>query len=542
MDDRKDRKIKKGKLARVTILRVLLLSWVLVTGIGISLVRTMRNENLRIYRDFAQSYARIIADRVDGDRIPGYLATGVTDEYYWDIYRDMQGMVDYADLRYLYVFVPAEEGIRYVWDSQADDDARPLNDIWYYEGNFSKDLIYDCYENNREAFYVYQYDVLNLAAFITPVQDSSGKAVALVEADILMPRAETVFPSVVKRMLLYILAVLVIGMGLFYYYTRKRVIAPLEKLDRAATDMIGNLDNEEDLVIDVHTGDEIEIVAHSMEEMNRRIKDYIRENLAITAERERIGAEMEMAANIQTSMLPNLFPAYPQMEEFDIYATMEPAKEVGGDFYDFYMIGEDRLALVVADVSGKGVPAALYMMISKMLLKTQMQSDPDPAGTLRRVNTLLYENNDESMFVTVWLGILHLPTGELTYADAGHEKIVLYQNGEWRMLPKEYRGMVMGMMATKELEELPEKRRYRNQTIMMKPGDVLLQYSDGVTEAARRDEEMFGEERLVDAARSSASTQPEELIPHIRGKISDFVADAEPFDDITMLALRYNGC
>ena len=526
----------------MTILRVLFLSWVLVTGIGISLGRTMRNENLRIYRDFAQSYARIIADRVDGDRIPGYLATGVTDEYYWDIYRDMQGMVDYADLRYLYVFVPAEEGIRYVWDSQADDDSRPLNDIWYYEGNFSKDLIYDCYENNREAFYVYQYDVLNLAAFITPVQDSSGKVVALVEADILMPRAETVFPSVAKRMLVYVLAVLVIGMGLFYYYTRKRVIAPLEKLDRAATDMIGNLDYEEDLVIDVHTGDEIEIVAHSMEEMNRRIKDYIRENLAITAERERIGAEMEMAANIQTSMLPNLFPAYPQKEEFDIYATMEPAKEVGGDFYDFYMIGEDRLALVVADVSGKGVPAALYMMISKMLLKTQMQSNPDPAGTLRRVNTLLYENNDESMFVTVWLGILHLPTGELTYADAGHEKIVLYQNGEWRMLPKEYRGMVMGMVATEELEEMPEKRRYRNQTILMKPGDVLLQYTDGVTEATRSDEEMFGEERLVEAVRSSASTQPEELLPHIRGKIRDFVADAEPFDDITMLALRYNGC
>ena len=453
----------------------------------------------------------------------------------------MQGMVDVAGLRYLYVFVPEEEGIRYVWDAQSDDDERPLNDIWYYEGTFSPDLAFDCYRNGKEASYIYRYDVIDLAAYIAPIRDSNGKVVALAEADVIVPRVEMIFSSVVRRLLFYVIAVLLLGMGFFYYFTRKRIITPLEKLDHATTEMIENLGSPEEFTIDIHTGDEIEIVARSIEEMDRKLKDYIWENIAITAERERIGAEMDMAANIQTSMLPNLFPAYPQKEEFDIYATMEPAKEVGGDFYDFYMLGENHLAIVVADVSGKGVPAALYMMISKMLLKTQMQSDPDPATALRKVNTRLYENNDESMFVTVWLGILDLTTGELIYADAGHEKIVLYQNGEWRMLPKEYRGMVLGMVATEEIDQLAEKRRYCNQTILMKPGDVLLQYTDGVTEATNSTEEMFGEERLVEAVKTAPSTQPEELLPHIRGKISEFVGDAEPFDDITMLAMRYNG-
>jgi len=141
-------------------------------------------------------------------------------------------------------------------------------------------------------------------------------------------------------------------------------------------------------------------------------------------------AEIQMAASIQANILPNTFPAYPNRKEFDIFATMDPAKEVGGDFYDFFMVGEDHLTMVVADVSGKGVPAALFSMIAKTMLKTQSQTAFNPEQILSEVNAALGENNEEGMFVTVWLGILELSTGELTYADAGHEKLALYQNGE----------------------------------------------------------------------------------------------------------------
>ena len=249
--------------------------------------------------------------------------------------------------------------------------------------------------------------------------------------------------------------------------------------------------------------------------------------------------ELNMAAGIQTHMLPNIFPAFPERSEFDIYATMEPAKEVGGDFYDFFMIGDDHLGMVVADVSGKGVPAALFSMIAKTMLKTQAQTRLSPERVLLEVNAALTENNEEDMFVTVWLGVLQISTGELTYADAGHEKLLLYQNGAWTFLPKQG-GPALAMWEPEDLELMDEKYQFRNQTVKLNPGDAIFQYTDGVTEATDADNELFGDDRLLAAMNGAPSAKPEELLPHVRKKIDEFVKDAPQFDDITMLGLRMN--
>ena len=249
--------------------------------------------------------------------------------------------------------------------------------------------------------------------------------------------------------------------------------------------------------------------------------------------------ELNMAAGIQAHMLPNIFPAFPGRKEFDIYATMDPAKEVGGDFYDFFMIGEDHLGIVVADVSGKGVPAALFSMIAKTMLKTQAQMRPSPERVLLEVNASLSENNEEDMFVTVWLGVLEISTGELTYADAGHEKLLLYQNGAWKFLPKQG-GPALAMWEPEDLELMDEKFQFRNQTVHLNPGDAIFQYTDGVTEATDADNELFGDDRLLAAMNSAPSAKPEDLLPHVRAKIDEFVKDAPQFDDITMLGLRMN--
>ena len=251
-------------------------------------------------------------------------------------------------------------------------------------------------------------------------------------------------------------------------------------------------------------------------------------------------AEIQMAASIQANILPNTFPAYPNRKEFDIFATMDPAKEVGGDFYDFFMVGEDHLTMVVADVSGKGVPAALFSMIAKTMLKTQSQTAFNPEQILSEVNAALGENNEEGMFVTVWLGILELSTGELTYADAGHEKLALYQNGEWKLLPKAC-GVPLAAWPPDVLELMDESYRFHNQVVQLKPGDMIFQYTDGITEATDANKELFGEERLTEALNASPSVRPEELLPRVREKINGFVKGAPQFDDITMLALRYNG-
>ena len=246
-----------------------------------------------------------------------------------------------------------------------------------------------------------------------------------------------------------------------------------------------------------------------------------------------------MASNIQLHLLPSTFPPFPNREEFSIYAAMHPAKEVGGDFYDFFMIDEDHLCMVVADVSGKGVPAALFSMIAKTMLKMQAQTRRRPEYVLREVNAALSENNDEDMFVTVWLGVLEISTGELTYADAGHEKLLLYQNGEWRFHPKND-GVALAVISPEDIEQMDDQVLFRDQTIRLHPGDVIFQYTDGVTEATNRNQELFGEDRLLAAMNGAPSTKPEELLSHVRAQIDAFVRSEPQFDDITMLALRIN--
>ena len=318
-----------------------------------------------------------------------------------------------------------------------------------------------------------------------------------------------------------------------------RIVKPLELMTRRINALSGS-DNAFEMEDAYRTDDEIEILAESFASLSQKTRTYITQITQITAEKERIGAELTLAAGIQTHMLPNIFPAFPGRKEFDIYATMEPAKEVGGDFYDFFMIGDDHLGIVVADVSGKGVPAALFSMIAKTMLKTQAQTRLSPERVLLEVNASLSENNDEDMFVTVWLGVLEISTGELTYADAGHEKLLLYQNGAWTFLPKAG-GPALAMWEPEDLELMDEKYQFRNQTVKLNPGDAIFQYTDGVTEATDADNRLFGDDRLLAAMNGAPSAKPEELLPHVRKKIDEFVKDAPQFDDITMLGLRYKG-
>ena len=264
---------------------------------------------------------------------------------------------------------------------------------------------------------------------------------------------------------------------------------------------------------------------------------YYVENLTrITAEKERIKAELSIAASIQQNMMPTAFPAFPDRDEFDIYARMVPAKEVGGDFYDFFMIDEWHLAMVVADVSGKGIPAALFMMTAKTMIKTQTRMQPNPMQVLRDVNDMLFENNADHMFVTVWLGILDIQTGLLTYSDAGHERLFLYREGKWTAMPKAA-GMALAIFHTSEFVGRTAKRAFRNCTLQLNPGDAIFQYSDGVTEATNAEKRMFGENRLLETVNDKPFTNPKELLTHVHDVIDGFVGDAPQFDDMTMLCM-----
>ena len=249
-------------------------------------------------------------------------------------------------------------------------------------------------------------------------------------------------------------------------------------------------------------------------------------------EQERIEEELRMATEIQANALPQIFPPFPERSEFDLFASMTPAKEVGGDFYDFFLIDSDHLALVIADVSGKGIPAALFMMTSKSLIKTQLMSGCDPATALERVNLQLCERNSSRMFVTVWLAVLEISTGEGLACNAGHENPGLRRvNGDYELLKYKH-GMFVGVS---------KKAKYVNRPFKLNPGDSLFVYTDGVPEAKDKDGKMFGEEGLASTLNLNPGASPEELIGNVQRAVNDFVQDAPQFDDITMLSLKYNG-
>lgn len=246
----------------------------------------------------------------------------------------------------------------------------------------------------------------------------------------------------------------------------------------------------------------------------------------------RIEAELNMASSIQAEMLPNIFPAFPDRKEFDIFASMNPAKEVGGDFYDFFLVDDEHLGIVMADVSGKGVPAALFMMASKILIQNFTMLSKSPKEVLETVNNQICSNNKEDMFVTVWLGILDLKTGELRAANAGHEYPVLKDaDGNFELVHDKH-GLVIGGM-----EGVP----YREYTLQMKPGSKLFLYTDGVPEATNASEELFGAERMVEALRSAEDESPKVILESVDKAVSEFVKDAPQFDDLTMLCLHYKG-
>ncbi|MBR4702369.1 MAG: SpoIIE family protein phosphatase [Oscillospiraceae bacterium] len=310
-----------------------------------------------------------------------------------------------------------------------------------------------------------------------------------------------------------------------------RIVKPVERMTRR----INSLQEGEGIfeMEDAYrTGDEIQVLAESFASLSTRARDYIAQITAITAEKERIGTELALATRIQADMLPNIFPAFPERPDFDIYAVMDPAKEVGGDFYDFFLIDEDHLGIVMADVSGKGVPAALFMMVSKILVQNYTMMGYSPARVLQTVNDQFCANNREEMFVTVWLGVLDTRTGRITAANAGHEYPVLKPAGGQFELVKDKHGLVVGGM---------EGVRYKEYEMQLAPGAKLFLYTDGVPEATDAKKELFGTERMLRALNDLPDASPEEVLKQVRRAVDGFVKDAEQFDDLTMLCLEYRG-
>jgi sigma-B regulation protein RsbU (phosphoserine phosphatase) len=369
--------------------------------------------------------------------------------------------------------------------------------------------------------------------FIMPVEAINAPIIPTEKA--IMLQAKTVTSQVAGKITwsLFVLTVVffvaVAGIYLIARRVANLITEPILVLDAGARVIgDGNLEHR----IEVHSGDEIEALADTFNKMTENLREYIRNLTETTAAKERIQSELKVATDIQASLLPRLFPAFPDRTEFDIFAHMDPAKEVGGDFYDLFFVDDRTLCFLIADVSDKGVPAALYMMVAKTLLKTEALRGLPPDEVLFRVNNLLAPDNDTCMFVTVFCAFLDTETGEVRFANAGHNPPLIYRTGQGFDYIAIQAGFVLGPMADSV---------YVTETVTLRDNDIFFLYTDGVTEAKNPEAELYGEKRLMEALNRGEVSDIAELVHFIRAEVEHHANGAPQSDDVTMLAVKFRG-
>lgn len=525
-------KNKKSKLQAKFIFGLMFTLILLTVVLGFTILKNYRASMEEYYSEMAFDCATLGANYIDGDKILEYKNTLTKDEYYKQVNEYLLDVKTAFELKYFYVVVPTDVQY-YIWDA-GDENDEGVCDLGetdeFYGGGY--EVMHDAFNNpnkNKSILITDNETYGYLASAYVAILDSKGNPVALSSVDISMDKINQEIQRFMILIITVISSILVFSITIYYFFIKASVINPMKKLRDAANSIVDDLENSNNVKIDIHTGDEIEELADAFGYMTVELREYISNLSQITAEKERIGAELDVANQIQASMLPSIFPPFPERSEFDIFASMIPAKEVGGDFYDFFLVDEDHLALVMADVSGKGVPAALFMVIAKTLIKNCAQTGASPKVILETVNNQLCENNEAEMFVTVWLGIYEISTGKLIASNAGHEYPVIKRaDGEFELY-KDKHGFVLAGM---------ENSKYREYELNLNFGDCMFIYTDGVAEATNGQNQLYGTERMLKALNKNLDFSPENLLRAVKADIDSFVGDSPQFDDITMLGLK----
>ena len=499
-----------------------------------------------MYAQRVVSGSKSVATMLDIEDVRAIIEPGGEDS---EVYSHVESMLNTlkkdGDITYLSLVIPDEDSVTFYIDTcvpeMGDNPANKLTygtDVLYTDAAYDENdlqkyyYVWNLYAENRgtdkpivtDNSYGYNYTA------VSPILDEQGEAIAEIQYILDMQAVRDHLSSFLYKMLGISCTIICVALLLYMMLMKWMVLTPIEKLSRFTTEILksGNFKKQE---IVISTKDEIEDLGISFNAMLKKLEDYIGNLTAVTAEKERIGTELNVATHIQSSMLPCIFPAFPDRNELDIYATMTPAKEVGGDFYDFFMVDERHIAIVMADVSGKGVPAALFMVIGKTLIKDHTQSGRDLGEVFTEVNNILCESNDNGMFITAFEGVLDLVTGEFRYVNAGHEKPFIYRKSEGYEAYKVRPGFVLAGM---------ENIRYKEQIIQLHIGDKVFLYTDGVTEAMNKEHQLYGMDRLRHILNQQCQTcSPEKILELVKADIDVFVGYNDQFDDITMLCLEY---
>ncbi len=495
------------------------------------------------YSDDAFRTAKVAALNLEPDRINAYIQSGGKDEEYQKILKNLEGVCNASGSTFVYVIKPDQSDykhVMFIFSTEGWNYNYQLYDFGYVRETTNEEYQEKyrslCEDGSSQELVVRDMGYIETDPHITAMiplrgSDHQTKAIMCVQRQMNgMTDARQGYIRKLSFVLLLLTMLVIISVGLFL---NKLLLQPIKKITQEA-DRFANENKAADVKLTetIKSKDEIGRLAGSIDRMEEEIATYVKDITQITGEKERILTELSLARRIQADMLPSEFPAFPDRKEFDIYASMNPAREVGGDFYDFILIDEDHLYLTIADVSGKGVPAALFMMASQIILANMVMMGYSPAEVLEKANEAICSTNKEEMFVTVWLGILEISTGKLTAANAGHEYPALMHAGGRFELLKDKHGLVIGGM---------EGVKYKEYELVLEPGSRIFVYTDGVPEATDSEMKMFGTERMLAALNTDHEAGPEQLLANVRKSVDDFVKEAEQFDDLTMLCLEYRG-
>ncbi|MBO7253019.1 MAG: PP2C family protein-serine/threonine phosphatase [Oscillospiraceae bacterium] len=494
----------------------------------------------REYNDSAFRTAETAVTLVDGDKIDEYLRTGGDSDEYRDRLRRMDILCQMQNVTLIYAIkVDTSDYGRFVniYNSVNQNSTYSRWEIGYQRDTTNEEYakIYrDIYENGLERGTVLRTtDLRGKEPHITslvPVKDSNGDVRAILCVQRPMEELSVGRQKYLKSVGITAMVLTVVACITTALFLRFQFVKPVKRIIREAERFASeNTAPEHTSLENISTIAEIQALGSSVAKMEMDTLQYMNNLMHVTAERERIDTELSLATRIQANMLPNIFPAFPDRTEFDIHASMTPAKEVGGDFYDFFLIDEDHLGLVMADVSGKGVPAALFMMMAKILLYNYAMLGGTPHEVLERLNATICKNNDDSMFVTVWFGIYTISTGNITAANAGHEYPIVKRGEKGFEVFKDRHGFVIGGM---------DGLKYRDYSFDLAPGEMLFLYTDGVPEATDENNNMFGTERLLEVLNAAGDVCTKDLLEAVRTGVEGFVGKAPQFDDLTMMAIK----
>lgn len=402
---------------------------------------------------------------------------------------------------------------------QQNEIERIINSDWYMGMSFDKNT---------------GWMITNYVA----IQSKDGKVQGLAYTDIKINDFLTSMGAFTIIYLFLMLVTMVVMVGFLSNYLRTRIVEPIGRLSRAAVaytarDKTVIEDNDTYFrPLDISTGDEIETLWKSLSDMETDMNDTMIRIREMTSAQERYATELSIASQIQSDMLPGRFPPFPDRHEFELFAMMTPARQVGGDFYDFFFTDHDHLALVIADVSDKGVPAALFMMTARTLIKNHAKLNASPSEILSFANAELCEGNELGLFVTVWMTIIELSTGNGVAVNAGHTHPVLCRSGGSYALVEYDHSLPLGVSGDTDFSQ---------HVFHMDRNDRLFVYTDGVTDASDVNDRSFGTEGMLKALNETGDFSAEDVLKHVMHAIEEFSGGAEQTDDITMLGFYYNG-